>query len=111
MASSLLNKNGAQDIVVDRAAIDRALRAPTGGGFECDIEAIDFTFMQRSQINMRLYRVYAKDGSVSEVEAMTAGEAIEKSGVKSPEKVEQRFVRLPDVIDGIELETTGRFTV
>ncbi|MET0154838.1 MAG: hypothetical protein ABW189_01870 [Rickettsiales bacterium] len=99
--------DGSRDIIVDPAIVQKALEAKKNDAAD-RADALDFTILQRARLNVRLYLVFGASGEQKEVEALTAGEAIEKSGVPFPTKVQQRFLRMPDVIDGKDLENFGR---
>jgi hypothetical protein len=80
-------------------------------GDACRMEGLDFVVLCRPNLGLRLYRVYEKDGTFADVEAATAGDAIQKSGVLRPAKVEHLFTRLPDVVSASALEHAYKLTM
>jgi hypothetical protein len=50
------------------------------------------------------YKVFDESGEFETIEADTAAEAMEKSGIKEPVKIVRIFGAVQNVIDGAELE-------
>lgn len=87
MDKNLLNINS-------QAFVDNAVKSEVP-----PITHIDFPQKKLPDSMHRTYHVYKSPAEFVEVEALTASEAIEKSGVKNPVKIKRSHVDLGPIID------------
>lgn len=68
---------------------------------------VRFPFLQRAKAEGFVYRVYKSREEYTDVTAHTAADALSKSAVSNPVKIEHLHARLPDILDFPALRGDG----